>query len=316
MPTRTARLRDSAIAALLWPMTLSMALYAWLMSYPQQHPSAWGRGSMLQGIPEWLRNVVTRLVLMARPVRFEWSGRVPDQRERVLFVANHNVLGLDMPELWSVIYQSTGLWPRGLADTLHFAVPFNAHFLWWMGAIRGDANTYKQAMDANYPILVFPGGSYEVMKRRKDPKYHIAWRNRRGFVRYAIQHGYTIVPVALIGVQDMFPILWDIPAGWIARLFGDKRTDLSIPLVAPLGAWQFQYAVFGNPIETAHLQSAWQDEAVVGSIRDQVQQDVLRLMQQAIQTQQTDPDRFILWSAVRRLVGANTKRQPLRVRNG
>jgi 1-acyl-sn-glycerol-3-phosphate acyltransferase len=57
-------------------------------------------------------------------------------------------------------------------------------------------------------ILVFPGGSREVNKRRGQ-QYQLLWRERIGFARLAIKHGYPIVPFAAVGADDMFDVIID-----------------------------------------------------------------------------------------------------------
>jgi 1-acyl-sn-glycerol-3-phosphate acyltransferase len=53
-------------------------------------------------------------------------------------------------------------------------------------------------------VTVFPGGGREVNKR-KNEQYKLVWKNRLGFARLAIQHGYPIVPFASVGAEHGDP---------------------------------------------------------------------------------------------------------------
>lgn len=57
-------------------------------------------------------------------------------------------------------------------------------------------------------VMVFPGGAREVNKR-KNERYKLVWKNRLGFARLAIQHGYPIVPFASVGAEHGIDIVLD-----------------------------------------------------------------------------------------------------------
>ncbi|KAL2916443.1 hypothetical protein HK105_203873 [Polyrhizophydium stewartii] len=266
------------------------------MAFPP--PARW------TGPPDWLRRGLARFVLWLHPVEYQWLGRVPEPGERILYVANHNLLALDTPHLWAVIYLSTGQWPRGLSDKLHFIVPGTSHLVWWLGGIRGDQTNCELAMQHGLPLLVFPGGTNEVLKKRHDAKYQLRWNDRRGFARYALKHGYTIVPVALIGIDDMCRIVGDVPLGWVARLAGDKRVDVTAPLVVPSGTWEKQYAVFGEPVEAAAF-GAWDVEQDVVALRDKVRDTVQDLVAHALARRTADPERYLAPRLRSMIIGAS-----------
>ena len=59
-------------------------------------------------------------------------------------------------------------------------------------------------MEQGCCLLVYPGGAREAWKRTTDKPYEILWGdNHVGFVRMAVRHGYTIVPVATVGTEDV-----------------------------------------------------------------------------------------------------------------
>ena len=50
-------------------------------------------------------------------------------------------------------------------------------------------------------MLVFPGSGREVTKR-KGEAYKVIWKERTGFARMAIEHGYPITPFASVGPEE------------------------------------------------------------------------------------------------------------------
>ena len=74
--------------------------------------------------------------------------------------------------------------------------------------MRGTRDNVRALMRDRQTILVFPGGSREVNKRRGQ-QYQLLWRERVGFARLAIEHGYPIVPFAAVGVDDMLDVIID-----------------------------------------------------------------------------------------------------------
>ncbi|KAL3893969.1 MAG: hypothetical protein SGCHY_005537 [Lobulomycetales sp.] len=170
--------------------------------------------------------------------------------QRVLYVVNHTTLALDTPFVFSAISRSREEtsrntsrdtarrekssihWPRGLADRLHFVFPIWRHALMFFGAVEGSPQNCETLMQQGYPVLVYPGGSREVMRKSGDEPYTLFWKERTGFARMAIQHGYSIVPVASVGLEEMIHIAMGI-VGWAMGLIGDKRSDMTVPLIVP-----------------------------------------------------------------------------------
>ena len=57
----------------------------------------------------------------------------------VLFVCNHQMGGLEVLALYTSIYVSTGVYPRGLADFLWSKFPFVSSIMTLIGCIEGNS---------------------------------------------------------------------------------------------------------------------------------------------------------------------------------
>lgn len=221
---------------------------------------------------------------------------IPDKP--VLFVGNHTIVGVDMPLLIAHMYKKKGIFLRGLADTLHFDLPVWGQLLTAAGAVVGTRPTCRALMEAGENILVYPGGANEVFKKVGADKYELQWKNRVGFAKMAIDHGYTIVPVASVGTNEMLDVVYDIPMGW---LFRGKRGDISAPVLKPPGLRKLQrvYFSFGEAIETAQYDgdSSQQNSEIVRNITKRALEKEIEWLRSV---SENDPERV----SVERVVNA------------
>jgi len=113
-------------------------------------------------------------------------------------------------------------------------------------------------------VLVFPGGAREVFKR-KGESYRLLWKERYGFVRLAIEHGYTITPYATVGAEESLDVVLDAgdymrsPVGRYLTSSGIAERHLRggeelPPLVrglalTPLPRPEKMYFVVGKPLD-------------------------------------------------------------------
>ena len=201
-----------------------------------------------------------------------------------LFVGNHTLYGiLDVPYILQHLFvKNNGQSVRSLGDKSHFAVPIWRESLQANGMVLGDPAVCDALMEAGESVLVFPGGSREVMKRQGE-KYRLVWKQRLGFVRMAIKHGYDIIPFASLGPDDCYDILLDADdvlqntaaqkAISMFKLDNILRGgDVIPPISRGLGPTliprpQRFYTSFGARIPTAGLGT---DEETLWAVREQV----------------------------------------------
>ena len=221
------------------------------------------------------------------------------KRGGFLLAGNHTIYGvLDVPLMAAEIYEQRGRFMRGLGDHAHYAVPLWRDLLTRFGTVRGTRENCAALMDAGEPVLVFPGGGREVMKR-KDEAYKLIWKERVGFVRMAVAHGYPIVPFGAIGVDDAYDIHLDgdsavmAPARALAGLLTGRR-DMVPPIatgIGPLPRPERYYFGFGTPIKTAHL-GGGDDPELLHDIRDRVRNAVYAQIAELKGIRAADPDRY------------------------
>lgn len=154
-----------------------------------------------------------------------------EAKRPALYIGNHTLYGFDSPSFVFGLYQHKKIWLRGLADHVHFYVPVWRNSLRKFGAFDGNRKAVTQLMRAREHILIYPGGSREVLKN-KGEAYQLMWKERLGFADLAIQYGYDIIPFAAKGGDDAFNIVYDANdfnqsfLGKLARKTGFSRKFL------------------------------------------------------------------------------------------
>ena len=265
------------------------------------------------------------------PVRFRWANRAlrwyfaPEfhHLDRVaadgptLFVGNHSVFGvLDVMLFADGLFRERGVSLRLLADRNHFKFPVWRDLVVLQGAVLGSRANCAALMRRGEHILVFPGGAREVFKH-KGEAYRLIWKERYGFVRLAIEHGYTITPYATVGAEDAYDVLLDssdymqTPLGRALKASGLADRYLRggeefPPVVRGLGLTVIPrpeklYFSIGKPIDMARYQSEGDDPAVLRRARERVARAVSRLITELREHRAQDTGQGTLRRLVNRL---------------
>jgi 1-acyl-sn-glycerol-3-phosphate acyltransferase len=141
-----------------------------------------------------------------------------------------------------------------------------------------DEDTYELIRRGEL-VGVFPEGFKGVGKGWSE-RYRLQRFGRGGFIEVALRTGTPIIPVAIVGAEEAYPMIGD--ARSLAKIFGFPYFPITPtwPLLGPLGAlplpskWIIE---FGEPIPMdGHPEDAAEDAMLVfdlsDSIRDTIQQ--------------------------------------------
>lgn len=227
--------------------------------------------------------------------------------ERALLVGNHNTLGMvDAPLLAAELWER-GRMVRSLGDHAHFKVPGWREALTQMGVVEGTREIASELMRRGELVMVFPGGGREVNKR-KNEQYKLVWKNRLGFARLAIQHGYPIVPFASVGAEHGIDILFDnqslvmAPMQFLTeKLLG---TPDGPPLVrgvglTPLPRPERQYYWFGEPIDTSEFHGQEADDNAARKVRERTAAAIEEGIALMLAEREADPNRSVVGRLLR-----------------
>jgi 1-acyl-sn-glycerol-3-phosphate acyltransferase len=213
-----------------------------------------------------------------------------------LFVGNHAIFGvIDSPLFASELYSRTGVYPRSLGDHFHFDVPGWGDLLIRYGAVPGTRENCSRLMQAGQHVLVFPGGAREVAKRRSEIN-RLTWKNRTGFARMAIEHGYDIIPFASVGCDESYTILFDGDDFQNSRagrwLLGRPRLnnllrggDTFMPLARGLGPTLLPrpepfWFMIGKPIPTGEYAGREDDRDALWDLRNKAANSIETMIEQ------------------------------------
>ena len=143
-----------------------------------------------------------------------------------LVVGNHAFFGLDGVVLGMLVARETGRHPRFLGERNLWKVPGLGAILSSVGALPGEPAAATALLARGEIVIVYPGGVDDSFKGA-DEKHRLQWGQRAGFARVAMRARVPIVPVAGLGIDDMYAIVGR--ERWLGRrLFGSSRYDFPI----------------------------------------------------------------------------------------
>jgi 1-acyl-sn-glycerol-3-phosphate acyltransferase len=199
---------------------------------------------------------------------------------RALLVSNHaGVLPFDGAMIRTAIWD---LHPqprhaRALIMDAFFGVPFISWFLRRSGNTLAHPGDAERLLERDELVLVFPEGVKGTGKPFKD-RYRLRRFGRGGFAQIALRAGTPIIPVSVVGSEELYPMLADITP--IAKLIGMPYFPITptFPLLGPLGlaplpsSWMIE---FHEPIPVeAYGADAAEDPGVVMRLSDEVRETI------------------------------------------
>jgi 1-acyl-sn-glycerol-3-phosphate acyltransferase len=136
-----------------------------------------------------------------------------------------------------------------------FAMPFTSMLLTKTGNVLAHPDNATALLERDELVGVFPEGVKGAAKRYRD-RYSVQRFGRGGFVQVALRTGSPIVPVAVVGSEEIHPVLFDLQT--LARLFGLPAVPLTptfpwLGLVGLLPLPSKWFIAFGKPMDVAQF---------------------------------------------------------------
>lgn len=193
-----------------------------------------------------------------------------------LIVSNHSgTLPFDAAMTSVVVHDHVGRDLRMLGADLVFRLPFIGSAARASGATLACQEDAERMLRDGELVGVWPEGFKGIGKPFSE-RYQLQRFGRGGFVSAAMRCGAPIVPLAVVGAEETYPMLANVPA--LARLLGIPYLPITptFPLLGPLGLlplpskWLLE---FGEPIETETFgPAAADDPALAFNLNDQVRE--------------------------------------------
>lgn len=229
-------------------------------------------------------------LLYSKYWRVEISGleHVPAEG-RALMVANHSgVLPMDGAMISYGIreHHSAHRLVRALVANLFPTLPFLSTLLNRTGQVLAHPDNGQRLLEAEELVLVFPEGYKGVGKLYRD-RYKLARFGRGGFVKMAVESGAPIIPVAVVGAEETYPMLMNVkPVARVLR-FPFFPITPTFPLLGLFGFLPLPSKWFidiGKPIDAhLHQPELADNPAFISDVTDQVRNQVQAMINQRLE---------------------------------
>ncbi len=195
-----------------------------------------------------------------------------------LLVANHSgTVPIDGLITGYAVKKYSGRNLRPLGADLVFALPFVGQVARKVGATLACTADAERLLGNGELAGVWPEG-FKGIGKPFGERYKLQRFGRGGFVSAAIRTGVPIIPTSVVGAEEIYPLVGNIPS--LARLLGIPYIPITpfFPLLGPLGLvplpskWLLE---FGEPIRTDEFDAgAADDPMLVFNVTDQVRETI------------------------------------------
>jgi 1-acyl-sn-glycerol-3-phosphate acyltransferase len=200
---------------------------------------------------------------------------------RALLVSNHAgaLFPFDASMILLSIMKQHPLprWARFLVLDWAFVLPFVSAFMRKVGGVPASRHNAARLLEQDQLVMVFPEGAKGTGKPFSE-RYRLERFGRGGFVEVALRTGAPIVPVAVVGSEEIYPKLGD--AKPLARAVGAPFVPLTptFPWLGPLGMiplpskWRIEFC---EPIDLSHHgPDAAEDRRLLFDVSEQVRETI------------------------------------------
>jgi 1-acyl-sn-glycerol-3-phosphate acyltransferase len=172
-----------------------------------------------------------------------------------------------------------------LSADLLFGMPILGSLARKSGQTLACAPDAERLLNSGELVGVWPEGFKGLGKRYRD-RYKLQRFGRGGFVSAALRTQAVIIPCAIVGAEEIYPMIGDVKP--LARLFGIPYFPVTplFPLLGPLGMLPLPskwYIEFGEPVRTDAYEPGDADDPMrvfdlTDQVRETIQQTLHRLL--------------------------------------
>jgi 1-acyl-sn-glycerol-3-phosphate acyltransferase len=167
--------------------------------------------------------------------------------------------------------------PRFLVLDWAFTLPYVSVVMRKVGGVVASPYNAARLLEQDELVAVFPEGAKGAGKDFSE-RYRLQRFGRGGFVEIALRAGAPMIPVAVVGSEEIYPKIGG--SGLLARAIGAPYFPITptFPLLGPLGVvplpskWRIE---FGRPIPTAQYgPEGAEDRRLVFELSERVRDEI------------------------------------------
>ncbi len=231
------------------------------------------------------RELTERFFMAAlRPIAEKWFRLEVRGLENIpadggaLVVSNHSgTVPLDGLMTMLTVHDKAHRSLRPLGADLVFKMPIVSALARKAGATLACVEDAERMLSGGELVGVWPEGFKGIGKPFSE-RYKLQRFGRGGFVSAALRTGVPIIPLSVVGAEEIYPLVGNMPS--LARLLGVPYIPITpfFPWLGPLGMvplpskWILE---FGEPIRTDSYDAAEADDPMlVFNVTDQVRETI------------------------------------------
>src|ERR1700674_3049896 len=236
--------------------------------------------------PQWTESFLSVFMVLYRDYwRVETTGieNVPATGRALLFSNHARVLPWDGTMIKTAVFAEHPhpRHVRALVAGMFMSMPVMSWFLRRTGQAVGHPDDTRRLLERDELVLVFPEDTRGTGKNFKD-RYRLRRFGRGGFVSTAIRSRAPIIPISVVGSEEIYPMVGDLAP--VARLLGLPYFPVTPfwPWLGPLGMiplpskWRIQ---FHPPVHVEEEAVTAADDqhlvmAIADEVRDTIQQGI------------------------------------------
>jgi 1-acyl-sn-glycerol-3-phosphate acyltransferase len=177
--------------------------------------------------------------------------------------------------------------PRFLVADWLITLPFMQPYLARIGGVRASRENAERLLARGDFVVAFPEGAKGAAKLFRD-RYRLQRFGRGGVIRLARDSGAPLLPVAVVGAEEVHPVLFK--ARTVARSFGLPFVPVTptFPLMGPMGLlplpskWTLR---IGAPLSLDGLGAdAVEDELLISRLTEELRSEIQTMVDDGVRS--------------------------------
>jgi len=215
-------------------------------------------------------------------------GHIPDTG-RALIVSNHSgTLPYDGAMIMHAVRRehSARRDVRPLVEDFVFHFPYLGTLMNRIGGVRACPENAERLLQSDQLVAVFPEGIKGIGKLFGE-RYRLQRFGRGGFVKLALSCDAPIIPTAVVGAEEIHPMLSKIT--WLTKSIGVPYIPVTptFPALGPLGLIPLPtkwFIAFGEPLyfNTEYGPEGASDRILVNKLAEQVRTRIQEMLDELL----------------------------------